>query len=455
MEQRNFQQDVYTNTGYRDPRTNTNLIILDSKQISTAARAENFDHNNVYYKLTTPFVVDSPTDVYLEYFHIQNIDINSLTIEKTPFFCIDIPELDIKTFSNNDYFSNKYIIQNESFGTTDNAPNDDTVDNEDSVGADSEVKTYHLKLKSNFISTIQPKTIHGFHVSVTGRVAGSDDDVTNINTLPFGKFRNYYLTNMATNIAASFSTCGAIKIALLFKKREKWNKQVLKLQNQDYSELIYKNTQYFNDRYNFQLLVLDSAISTTTVETSHSGSTTKNSRMSYFYFDKIRFDLLDQLIIDTKTEIYLEYLSFNNQFIMWESTGFDGTPNNKTDSREHLEASSAFYLDIPEFNIKTHSNNGYFTNKYIIPNEIYGKTDTNPVVGDSNSDVSTYHIRLKRNFIGIIEPTRLKRLTVSITGDDFHKSEDGFYFMGNHLTTGAEDVLESSVQIAFLLKKIW
>ena len=41
------------------------------------------------------------------------------TIEKTPYFCIDIPELDIKTYSNNNYLSNKFVIPNDTFGDTD------------------------------------------------------------------------------------------------------------------------------------------------------------------------------------------------------------------------------------------------------------------------------------------------------------------------------------------------
>ena len=67
----NFQKDTYQNTGYRDERTDFHMVVLNSKSISAAARAENFQHSNVYYKLNSPMYVDSNTDVFLEYIHLQ------------------------------------------------------------------------------------------------------------------------------------------------------------------------------------------------------------------------------------------------------------------------------------------------------------------------------------------------------------------------------------------------
>ena len=78
---------------------------------------------------------------------------------------------------------------------------------------------------------------------------------------------------------------GAIKLALLFKKRETLNKQVIKLQEKNYNDLLYKNAQYFNDRHNYQLVVLDSAVSTTTVTIN---GVAKTSRQLSFCFDKIK-----------------------------------------------------------------------------------------------------------------------------------------------------------------------
>ena len=60
----NFQSNTYTNTGYRVERTDVQMIVLDSKSVSAAARANDFLHKNVYYKLVEPLYVDSPTDIF-------------------------------------------------------------------------------------------------------------------------------------------------------------------------------------------------------------------------------------------------------------------------------------------------------------------------------------------------------------------------------------------------------
>ena len=447
----NFQKDTYQNTGYRDERNDFHIVVLNSKSISAAARAENFLHSNVYYKLNSPMYVDSNTDVFLEYIHFQNVDFTdatTTTIEKTPYFCIDIPELDIKTYSNNDYLSNKFVIPNDTFGKTDKMQND----------SDSEVTTYHVKIKSNFISTIQPKTIRGFHVTVTGLVPnaniGDNAAITTIATDSStgrkhfsGQFTKYNLSNAAID-TGNFSTCGNVKIALLFKKRHKLNKQVMKLQDGSYKDLMYQNTGYFNDRSLYQTLVLDSIMSTTTVSLPGAG-TTPNSREANFFYNNVVFNLLEPLYIDTKCEMYIEYVSLNNQMVIYDTATFDGAATDKTDARVHLEASSAFYIDIPELKIKTFTNDHYAANKYVLPNEIYGKTDANK--NDDDTDVKTFHMKLKRNFIGIIEPTTLRRLTMSITADDSNKHDTDKYPIANRYATTAST--SSNVLVAIPVKK--
>ena len=62
-------------------------------------------------------------------------------------------------------------------------------------------------------------------------------------------------------------------------------------------------------------------------------------------------------------------------------------------------------------------------------------------------------MKLKRNFIGIIEPTTLRRLTMSITADDSNKHDTDKYPIANRYATTA--ATSSSVQVAILFKKIW
>ena len=91
------------------------------------------------------------------------------------------------------------------------------------------------------------------------------------------------------------------------------------------------------------------------------------------------------------------------------------------------------------------------SNKYVLPNEIYGKTDKN--ANDNDTNVKTYHIKLKRNFIGILEPTTLRRLTMSITADDTNEHDTNKFFIANRLCDNSGT--SSSVQVAILFKKIW
>ena len=86
-----------------------------------------------------------------------------------------------------------------------------------------EMCTYHVKIKSNFISTIQPKTIRGFHVSITGLVPSADSGVSNITTVSDGtfggQFNKYILSNRAID-STNFNTC-VLSNLHYYLKREK------------------------------------------------------------------------------------------------------------------------------------------------------------------------------------------------------------------------------------------
>ena len=45
-------------------RESYQIITLDSKSISSAARVIRFHTNNIYYELNEPLYVDSPTDIF-------------------------------------------------------------------------------------------------------------------------------------------------------------------------------------------------------------------------------------------------------------------------------------------------------------------------------------------------------------------------------------------------------
>ena len=62
-------------------------------------------------------------------------------------------------------------------------------------------------------------------------------------------------------------------------------------------------------------------------------------------------------------------------------------------------------------------------------------------------------MKLKKHFIGIINPGRFTGFTVSITGDDSRIDTNYHYLANKQDADNASG--ESSVQIALILNKIW
>ena len=66
----NFEttKQLYQNTkGINTPESY--MVVLDSRAISSAAVGNNFVYNKVVFDLCDPIIIDSPTDIYLEFLH--------------------------------------------------------------------------------------------------------------------------------------------------------------------------------------------------------------------------------------------------------------------------------------------------------------------------------------------------------------------------------------------------
>jgi hypothetical protein len=169
-------------------------------------------------------------------------------------------------------------------------------------------------------------------------------------------------------------------------------------------DLFYQNTRPKNTKDTF-LVVLDSKVI--------SGATANN-----FEYNQVKFNLINPIVIDSPMEVYLEYLHFQH---------LDLNPGG---GETHLEASSQFYIEIKEFSIKNKTNNSLLENKIFIPNEIYGKSDTN--ANDNDEDVQTYFVRLKTNYLCLLEPQKINHLTISIYGEDNAVANAGnLYYLAN------------------------
>lgn len=186
---------------------------------------------------------------------------------------------------------------------------------------------------------------------------------------------------------------GKDKIKKEVKKEAKEEIDFNNLSSYEVTKYMYNNTRGVNTPDSY-MLVLDSKVI---------GST---ERANNFVYNKVVFDLCDPIIIDSPTDIYLEFIHFQHTDIS-QADGTEITP--------HLELTSQFYLDIDEFSIKNISNNQFQSGKFLIPNEVYGKTDKNK--NDNDTNVRSSYIRLKSNYLCRIEANYLTKLTLSIRGE--------------------------------------
>jgi hypothetical protein len=107
--------------------------------------------------LIEPLIIDKPCDVFLEFINLQNIDDDGGHLELVNCFALQIDELNIKTSSNNQDLNDKYIIPNDSFGTTDSGAEGATT---------TDATSYNIKLKSNYICTINPIELSSLNIKL-------------------------------------------------------------------------------------------------------------------------------------------------------------------------------------------------------------------------------------------------------------------------------------------------
>jgi hypothetical protein len=207
---------LYQNTrGVNTPKSY--MVVLDSRAISSDTVGNNFVYNKVVFDLCDPIIIDSPTDIYLEFLHFQNTDISQENqteitshLEQTSQFYIDIDELSVHNISNNQFQSGKFSIPNEVYGKTDQNQNDN----------DTNVRSCSIRLKSNYLCRIEASYINKLTVTIRAESANGADGS---DSTTFG-----YLSNRDGGVGydkdedgdnGNYSTSGAIKIGLYFHKK--------------------------------------------------------------------------------------------------------------------------------------------------------------------------------------------------------------------------------------------
>ena len=171
--------DTYQNTNFTYVNEPGKLIVLDSEVIA------NEGTTNLSLDLVEPFIVDKPCDVFLEFLSINNLAVGTGHLETVNLFTLDVDELPLKTLSTNVTLYDKYVIPNETYGTSDIAGD----------GASANATTYNVRLKTNYMCSIVPQTFSKFNV----------------------KFR--YLAGNTHDYLAALSGGGRLVIGLYFRKR--------------------------------------------------------------------------------------------------------------------------------------------------------------------------------------------------------------------------------------------
>ena len=176
----NAEKQLYQSTKKYN-RKPAELIVVSNNTNFTNGAEVSFQAN-----LIEPIIIDKPADVFLEFLNLQNIDSNgNQNLETVNCFALKIDEFNTSTASNILDLKDKYVIPNDSFGTTDQGGDGaggaggaggDGGDGE--TGGDGggggagapavDATSYNIKLKSNYMCTINPMEISSLNISLYG-----------------------------------------------------------------------------------------------------------------------------------------------------------------------------------------------------------------------------------------------------------------------------------------------
>ena len=216
---------TYINSGYKNKQP-SHMVVLDSGILGSLNRIVTTDFS---IELEDPIILDTVCDVYLEFLNLHNLayttsatELSGTSLEKVSCFALNIKELPLQTYSNNSDLKDKYIFPNDSYGTT----NTGTVlpeEDDDGIGEDSEIQTslgtdnhssYNIKLKSNYMCTINPTTLSKLNISLFGiRTDANTDTIKLLQNSGAGT------TGLQSPATGGAGLNGRILIGLLFKKR--------------------------------------------------------------------------------------------------------------------------------------------------------------------------------------------------------------------------------------------
>lgn len=383
-------KSFYTNTSKKEIFKNKKILLLDSSQVVTGE--QNFE--NIKFKLCEPLIIDKQSRIYLDFLSLNNVickksDYTSVSIEDSYDILIDIEEINIKTYSNNDVFTNKFCIPNECAGTTDNEiqiSGGDVLDPLEGGTVDVNVTNYNIRMKEQFITIIEPMILKELTVSIKG----FKYDGTSQTSLTFAS-----TTGNAFNIIGNF----VLSMCIVDVQPKKNNKK---------EELqLYRNGNYFsNSSFDKKILVLD---------TSQLSSFTTTENM--------KFVLLETLHVENITDVYLEFLNIQNMKMVADSS--NTVPTDGSDGgyklKGSIENTPYILMKINEFKNRTLTNQyTNIENQFIMPNTSFSDFELNPNDGSRRDteilNQKNFYMPFKSYFLTTLTPMKLKSLTITLSG---------------------------------------
>ena len=195
----NAEKELYQTTKKYN-RKPAQLIVVSNTDLIGETSNITFQAN-----LIESIIIDKPADVFLEFLNLQNITglsgdpLVAADIETVNCFALKIDEFNTSTASNINELKDKYIIPNDSFGTTDQGG--DGAGGAGGAGGDGgggggggggapavNATSYNIKLKSNYMCTINPMEISSLNISLYGLIDGDFNFLRGVNNGdPIGK----------------------------------------------------------------------------------------------------------------------------------------------------------------------------------------------------------------------------------------------------------------------------
>ena len=156
----NIEDLTFKPTKYYNYKEDQQLVVFDSRFVTNGTSAS-FTYENVKFDLEEKLHITKDTDVYLEFFSFNNTQVGSHDnlANKVTSFILDIPELKIQNYTNNEFIEDKYILQN----------NQGCIPETNYDTSDADVNTMYIEPNQRYITTLTPTILETFSISIYGQ----------------------------------------------------------------------------------------------------------------------------------------------------------------------------------------------------------------------------------------------------------------------------------------------